>query len=136
MAQEIDAAADQRRPHRAPGVVPVGEMQGVGTQEPAWLIQREGRYMLVSELVFRLVEQCDGSRTPEEIASGLTQATQWAVTPDDVRTLLERKLVPERLVAPDGAASDRPVPPRAEVRSALQVNLRRRLLGPDGAQLA
>lgn len=128
-----EAAIDADRPRLVSGVLPVGEMQGAGTKHSAWLIQRDDRYVVVSELVFRLVELCDGKRTAEELAAKLTETTPWRVGADDVRTLVEKKLKPLGMI--EWARSDGDGPVSAErPRSALQINLRRKVLGPQAAQ--
>lgn len=116
------------RPALAPNVELVGEMQGTGFQDRQWLIRRDGRFIQVTELLYHVAEQVNGKRTIEEIATALTEATDWIVTPDNVRQLLQAKLIPLGLIATaDGSAA-----PRVEdqARSPLQINLRRTIVGP------
>ena len=113
------------RPALAPGVELRGELQESGFAEPQWLIEREGRFVQVSELLYRVAEQIDGQRTLDDIAEGLTQTTRWTVTAEHVYHILQAKLVPLGLfAAPDGSG------PRLQepARSALQVRLRVRVL--------
>jgi putative peptide zinc metalloprotease protein len=86
------------QPALAPSVQLVGEMQGSGFKDRQWLIQRDGHYIQVTELLYRVAEQANGERTLREIAAELTERTDWVVTEDHVRLLL-RKLVPLELIA-------------------------------------
>jgi putative peptide zinc metalloprotease protein len=128
------AAASERaprdRPKLAPNVRLVGEFQGSGFAERQWLIERQGQFVQVSDLLYRLAEQLDGRRTVDEIADALTTVTDWAVTPEDVRHLIDAKLIPMRLVAADGAVPTAVVDSREATRSPLAVNLRTKTIGP------
>src|SRR6267143_3369238 len=55
------------RPDLALGVVLVGELAGSAFTKSQWLIERDGHYIQVPELVYRTVEYANGERTPEEI---------------------------------------------------------------------
>jgi hypothetical protein len=96
------------RPKLATNVRLVGEFQGSGFAEPQWLIEREGKYVQVTDLLYRLAEQLDGLRTRDEVAERLTAATEWSITSDDVRRLIQAKLVPLGLVQTD----EQGMPPR------------------------
>src|SRR5919197_4052296 len=89
------------RPRLAPSVRLVGEFQGSGFADPQWLIEREGQFVQVTDLLYRLAEQLDGTRTIEEIAERLTAVTEWSITSADVGHLIQAKLVPLRLVQTD-----------------------------------
>ena len=78
-------AAVPGRPALAAHVDLIGEMQGTGYTDRQWLIRRDGRFIQVTELLYRVAERADGQHTLEEIAEGVTEATDWAVSPDDVR---------------------------------------------------
>jgi putative peptide zinc metalloprotease protein len=86
------------QPALAPSVQLVGEMQGSGFKDRQWLIQRDGHYIQVTELLYRVAELANGERTLREIAAELTERTDWVVTEDHVRLLL-RKLIPLELIA-------------------------------------
>jgi putative peptide zinc metalloprotease protein len=116
------------RPALAANVELSGAMQGTGFQEQQWLIQRDKHFIQVTELLYRVAEQANGARTLEEIAEAVTQSTDWMVSADNVRYLIQTKLLPLGLIAPaDGAA----VPQRAgQGGSALAFTLRRTVISP------
>jgi putative peptide zinc metalloprotease protein len=86
------------RPALAPSVRLVGEIQGSGFKDRQWLIQRDGHYIQVTELLYRVAEQANGEHTLREIAAELTEGTDWIVTEHHVRLLLQ-KLIPLELIA-------------------------------------
>jgi len=116
------------RPALATNVELIGELRDSGFEDRQWLIRRDGRFIQVTELLYRVAEHADGTHTLEDIAASVTAATAWIVSADDVRRLLEVKLIPLALVAPANPSVTRPAPDRR--RSSLQIRLRRPLLGP------
>ncbi len=131
------AAEAPKYPALAPNVQLVGEMQETGFQDRQWLVQRDGRFIQLTELLYRLLEQANGERTLEEIAAGVTDTTDWMVTADNVRQLIQAKLIPLGLIAPaDGAPEPRRRERRRErrrrerARSPLALNLRVRMVSP------
>src|SRR5207248_3056149 len=72
-----------------------------------WLIQRGCHFLQVTELLYRIAEQANGKRTLEEIAQKFTDSTDWLVSADNVRQLIQTRLMPLGLVA----GADGPVPP-------------------------
>jgi putative peptide zinc metalloprotease protein len=107
----------------------VGEQTGTGFRESQWLIERDGRYLQVPELLYRILEGASKGRDPESIAAHATACTRWTVTAENVRELVAARLIPAGLVAAPTAepvAHDRPSRPR----SPLAVRFRRVLLGP------
>lgn len=121
------------RPELEPGVEPAGEFQGSGFQDRQWLINRGGRYILVTELLYRIVERVDGTHTLEDIAAGVTRATGWLVSADQVRQLIERRLVPVGIIIPedddetDGVVAQ--ADGQSEMLSPVALNVRMRMLG-------
>jgi putative peptide zinc metalloprotease protein len=116
------------RPALAPNVELVGQMQGSGFQDRQWLIQHNGRFLQVTELLYRIAEQANGQHTLEEIAAGVTAATDWLVSADQVHQILQTKLIPLGLIAlADGTVAAHTQEPE---HSPLQINLRKQLLGP------
>jgi putative peptide zinc metalloprotease protein len=114
------------RPVLAPAVELVGEMLGSGFVDRQWLIKRDGRFIQVSELLYRIAEQADGQRTLDEIAGRVMDATDWMVHTEDVRRLVETRLMPLGvLVDPEGPVVR---PDERGAHSPLQINLRKRIL--------
>jgi len=104
------------------------EAKGSGFEDPQWLVERDGHFIQLTEILYRIAEQANGERTLEDIASLVTENTDWIVTADNVRQLIQTKLVPLGLIIPaDGSSA-----PKQEDwgGSALQVNLRTRVLSP------
>jgi putative peptide zinc metalloprotease protein len=124
----IAAAGVPERPTLASGVRPVGELRDTGFKDRQWLIRRGDEFIQVTELLYRLAEQANGERTLEEIAAALTESTDWMVTADNVRMLIQLKLIPAGLIIPaDGSVTTHS---HEWVRSPLAVNLRTRVIGP------
>jgi putative peptide zinc metalloprotease protein len=122
------------RPTRATDVELVGEFQGSGFAERQWLIRRGERFVQLTELLYRIVEQADGTKTLEEIADAVTGSTDWLVTPENVRDLLEARLIPLGvLVGKDAGPSAQPVAQRQE-RSPFGLSMRKRVLGPSAIE--
>ena len=125
----IDVTEVSERPLLAPGVELVGEMKETGFQEGQFLIRRDGQFVQLTELLYRVAEQANGERTLEEMAVGVTESTQWLVSADDVRHLLQSKLIPLGLVAAaDGTVASRA--PASRAPSPLAFRMRARVLGP------
>ncbi|MDP9363710.1 MAG: SH3 domain-containing protein, partial [Chloroflexota bacterium] len=120
------SAAVPERPARAPGVELVGELRGGGFKDRQWLVQRDGRFVQLTELLYRVAEGADGTRTPAEIAAGVTAATDWLVSADHVRYLVATKLIPMGLVA----AADGAVVARPRGHSPFGLTARRQVIGP------
>lgn len=122
-------AAVPERPVLTPNVQLVGEMQETGFKDRQWLIQRDGRFIQLTELLYRVMEQANGDRTLEEIAAGTTESTDWIVTADNVRQLIQTKLIPLGLIAPVDSTV---VEPRKseQARSPLDLGMRMTMIGP------
>lgn len=125
------------RPALAPNVQPVGEMPGTGFTNQQWLILRNGQFLQISELLYRVAEQLDGERTLSEIAERLTESTEWAVTEDNVRQIIASKLMPLGLVATGdeivsaGGVTSSTTSPAQGTPSPLGVNMRMKVIGPQ-----
>ena len=113
-------------PRLSPDVRLVGEQLDTGFRERQWLVERDGRFLQVSELLYRILERADGRHGIEEIARGATESTPWTVTPAHVREIVESKLAPAGLVTAD--ENVRRV--RRQPRSPLSVSARKVLIGP------
>ncbi len=82
-------------------------------EETLLLTLPDGRCLEVGRRLCGLLLLLDGSRGPEEIALRLAEAWDRPVTPEEVRSLIERRLAPVGLLAEGTAptASTRPSPP-------------------------
>ncbi len=125
--QPATAAEMPERPALAPNVQLIGEMKGTGFKDRQWLIQRDGRFIQLTELLYRVAEQANGERTPGEIAAGATRSTGRLVSADNVRQLIRDKLIPMGLIA---TAEGTVLLPDERARSPLAVGMRTRVLGP------
>jgi putative peptide zinc metalloprotease protein len=107
-------------------------MRETGFTDRQWLVQRDGQFLQVTELLYRVLEQLDGARGLDEIAAGLTASTDWMVTADNVRQILRSKLIPMGLIAAgdDAIRSSAAVAARHRARSPLAVNMRVKTIGP------
>lgn len=111
-------------PVRADGVQMLGVLRDSGYQSQQWLVQRNGRFIQLSELLYRIAEQADGQRSLEEIAATVAQATGRPVSANNVALLIGARLLPLGIIA----GPDAPAPPPA--RSPLQVSIRAAVIGP------
>jgi putative peptide zinc metalloprotease protein len=107
-------------------------MQQSGFTDHQWLVQRDGQFLQVTELLYHLLEQINGSRDLGEIASAMTDSTEWMITTDDVRVLLHSKLIPMGLIAAGADAAHTPAATSAQsrARSPLAVNMKVKTIGP------
>jgi putative peptide zinc metalloprotease protein len=130
----VQTAGDRvpAKPALAANVQLLGEMPDNGFIDRQWLIERDGRFVQVTELLYRIAEQANGERTLEDIAASVTNSTKWIVDADDVRQLIRSKLLPLRLVGPTAEMSlpSQGVITQNEPRSPLQLNLRIKAIGP------
>lgn len=115
-------------PERVPDIELVGEMQESAFQDRQWLIKRNGHFLQVSELLYRVAEQADGQHTLQDIATAVTDATEWIVTEAHVRQIIETKLIPLGVIAAAGDDEHQPRP--VQPPSPLMLNLRTKVLGP------
>jgi len=103
-------------------------MQESAFQDRQWLIKRDGHFLQVSELLYRVAERADARHTLQEIATAVTDATEWIVTDAHVRQIIESKLIPLGVIAAIKDDEQQPQPLRSP--SALRLNLRTKVLGP------
>jgi putative peptide zinc metalloprotease protein len=117
------------RPMLAPFVQLMGELEGTGFRDRQWLIQRNRRFLQVTELLYRIAEHADGRRTLPEIATAVSVAMDRLVSSDQVAQVIGRVLIPRGLIIPPAGYRVAQTPDR--VRSPLAVNMRLRMLGPE-----
>jgi putative peptide zinc metalloprotease protein len=99
------AVATQAADRRADGVELVGEMVGSGYRIPPSLARRaDGQTIQLTPLLYSVLREIDGDRTPAEVATAVSASTGRTVSEDNVRQLVDRKLRPSGLVVlPDGS---------------------------------
>jgi putative peptide zinc metalloprotease protein len=117
------------RPSLAPGVKPAGQMKESAFKEPPWLLEQDGAgYVQVTELLYRVAENCDGQSSLEDIAGRVSETTGRQVSAANVQQLVAGQLLHKGLVgAPGGSATARP---RAGLRSPLAINMRMKMISP------
>jgi putative peptide zinc metalloprotease protein len=120
------------RPALAPTVRLIGELQDSGFVDRQWLVQRDGQFIQVTELLYRLLERIDGRRTLQDIAADVTQVIPRIISADQVGYLVRTRLLPLGLIAPPpgvaGASGQRTRGQQGP--SPLRVNLRMKMVGP------
>ena len=106
-------------PKAAPNLHFAGQMKDGAFEGKQYLVERDGQFVQLSELLLLTLAHVDGKRSIEEIAKGVSAKAFRQVTPDNVRALLA-KLVPLGLVA----GADGSIVPSARqqaARSPMQV---------------
>jgi putative peptide zinc metalloprotease protein len=117
------------RPALAPGVQLIGQFDGAGFRERQWLLMRDGQFVQVTELLYRVLERSDGASTLDDIAEHVGSSVERAVSRENVEHLVRTKLVPMGLVA---GADGRTAPTRKStelIRGPLSVNFRVKVAG-------
>ncbi|TQN43275.1 putative peptide zinc metalloprotease protein [Blastococcus colisei] len=125
-------AGDADGVHRlAPGTELLGEYRDSAYEEPKFLVQRsDGQAMQLPRLLYQVACSLDGRRD-DEIAAVLSRESGADLTADEVAFLIEERLRPVGVVAPDRTAPDDPQDRAADiplpVRSDLLLALRYRV---------
>lgn len=115
-------------PKPAPNLHFAGQMKDGAFKGKQFLVERDGQFIQLSELLLLTLAHVDGKRSLDEIAKGVSAKAFRQVTADNVRALLA-KLVPLGLVAgADGVL----VPSAREqaARSPMQVQLKMAVIPP------
>jgi putative peptide zinc metalloprotease protein len=91
--------------HHADGVELIGEMAGSGYRVPPSLVRRaDGQTIQLTPLLYAILREVDGRRTPEELAEAVSEATGRTVNEDNIRHLVDKQLRPfGLLVQEDGS---------------------------------
>jgi putative peptide zinc metalloprotease protein len=132
------AGPDRARPPQVPGVSDppkpapnlhfAGQMKDGAFEGKQYLVERDGQFVQLSELLLLTLAHVDGRRSIEQIAEGVSAKAFRKVTPDNVRALLA-KLVPLGLVAgADGSLA--PSARERAARSPMQVQLKMAVIPP------
>jgi putative peptide zinc metalloprotease protein len=80
---------------RADGVELIGEMAGSGYRVPPSLARRaDGQTIQLTPLLYALLREIDGNRTPKEVSAAVSASTSRTVSEENVRHLVEEKLRP------------------------------------------
>ncbi|MGI8688450.1 MAG: hypothetical protein ACR2M3_07705 [Thermomicrobiales bacterium] len=117
------------RPALAPTIQLSGEMEESGFAEPQWMVQRDGQFIHLTELLYHVAEQVDGQRTLDEIATRMSEAIDRKVSADNVRQLIGTKLIPLGvIVAADGKVVGADAAEEGAVRSPLKINMKTKVL--------
>ncbi len=123
------AAAVPERPALAPNIVMSGEMAESGFAEPQWMVQRDGQFIHLTELLYHVAEQVDGKRTLEEIAQAMSEQIDRQVSADNVRQLIGAKLIPLGVVVgADGKVAGANAAGEGMARSPLKINMKTKVL--------
>jgi len=115
-------------PLRPLGVEPEGRLRGSGFEESQWLVRRDRQFVQLDELLYRVVDLADGTRSVDEIARELSASTQWEVAPEDVLLIARARLIPLGLIADPDSLGEAPI---ARSSPPVLANARLRVLGPQ-----
>jgi putative peptide zinc metalloprotease protein len=140
VARKLPAAARDRRserltfrPRRSDNVRLVGPMNESAFATQPWLIERNGKFIQVTELLYRIAELSDGTHSIDQLASLASDALRSHVSPDLVWRMLETRLVPIGIIAaqpPLQAPSASSNGSIAAARSPLALNMRMAVVRP------
>jgi putative peptide zinc metalloprotease protein len=103
------ARADGGPPKLAEGIELIGEYEDSGYKDPPAIARRaDGQVIQLPKLLYIVAECADGTRTYEQIAERVTEATGRGVGADDVRFLVDEKLRPLGVLAQADGSSPQP----------------------------
>ncbi|WP_411374201.1 hypothetical protein ACLH0K_14215 [Arthrobacter sp. MPF02] len=89
----------QQHPVRATGVRLLGQSEGSGYREPPSLVRRaDGQTLQLTQLLYLVLEAADGTRSVDGIAQHVSQVSGRLVSPGNVRTLIDKQLLPMGLL--------------------------------------
>ena len=124
--QGISQVADPPTP--APNLRFAGQAKDGAYEQRQYLVQRDGQFIQLTELLFLTLAHVDGKRTVDRIAQEISVKAFRKVTPDDVRALLA-KLVPLGLVT-DANGRLAPSARETAARAPMQMQLKMAVLPP------
>src|SRR5215217_1347222 len=100
-------------PRLAQGTELIGEYEGSGFREPAFLVRRaDGQVIRLSRLLYLVATESDGQSDFRQIAFRVSEDFGRSVSPENIRFLVEEKLRPLGVIAT--ADDSRPELPRAK----------------------
>lgn len=127
--RQVAKADVPERPALAPNIVMSGEMEESGFAEPQWMVQRDGQFIHLTELLYHVAEQIDGRRTLDEIAQAMSEKINRQVSADNVRQLIGAKLIPLGIVVgTDGKIAGADAAGEGIARSPLKINMKTKVL--------
>ncbi|MGY3565063.1 putative peptide zinc metalloprotease protein [Sinomonas sp. RB5] len=87
-------------PARADGVELIGELKGSGYRDAPALVRRaDGQTLQLTPLLYSVLSAVDGRSSVSEIADRVSRGSGRRVTAENVRTLMDSKLLPLGLLA-------------------------------------
>ena len=104
--QPAGGRAGGSAPRLAQGIELLGEYKDSGFKEAHYVARRaDGQILQLSRLLHVIAEECDGSRSWKEIAETASQKLDRRVSAENVRFLVQKKLIPLGVLeGPDGSA--------------------------------
>ncbi|TLM84470.1 hypothetical protein FDW83_07035 [Pseudarthrobacter sp. NamE2] len=89
----------QQHPVRATGVQLLGQSEGSGYREPPSLVRRgDGQTLQLTQLLYLVLDASDGTRSIDGIAQHVSRVSGRLVSPGNVRTLMDKQLLPMGLL--------------------------------------
>jgi putative peptide zinc metalloprotease protein len=111
----LDEFADGTRWRRAAGVRELGQVQGSGLREPAYLLRRaDGQVLQVSELLHLVIRELAADRDDVQVAAAVSEACGRELTVEGLRRLITHKLGPMGLVGDAAIGAPSVNVPRAD----------------------
>ena len=99
-AEATCPSPDLSRPALSPGVDLLGEVLGTDPEDRQWLATRDGEFVYMGELAYRICEKCNGRRSIDQIAAAVARSTGLHVEPAQVALIVQDELMPAGLVCP------------------------------------
>lgn len=121
-------APEGRVPRLADGTELIGEYQGSGFQEPKYILRRaDGQVIQIPHLLYLLAGRIDGQRNVQQLTNQLSGEIGRTLHVEQVLFLLDKRLRPAGILAPEAAATDATEPQVAPTRSDPLLSLRFRV---------
>jgi putative peptide zinc metalloprotease protein len=109
-------------PCRADGVQLLGELAGSGFRETPFLARRgDGQTIQLTELLYHVLEEIDGSRDFEAVAGAVSERIGKRAAADDIAFLVEEKLRPLGLLCADDGSEPKVEKPNPLLALRLRV---------------
>ncbi|HEY8094055.1 MAG TPA: hypothetical protein VID93_09725, partial [Acidimicrobiales bacterium] len=125
--------ADESRWRQAAGLQLLGQVQGSGMRDPAYLVRRaDDQVVQLSELLHLVVVHADPARPAADVAAAVSERYGRTLTTEGLAHLVTTRLEPLGLVLP--AETEEPTRP-VRARPLLALTLKATLLPPHRAQV-